>query len=73
MKRLMEKDPEKRATYKEIQNHPFWQGKSLKLDHNFMEIPAYNEQLKKRGTAPKVDVMRLSQNVKRNQLLEANV
>jgi len=39
----MEKDPEKRATYKEIQNHPFWQGKSLKLDHNFMEIPAYNE------------------------------
>lgn len=74
IKKLLEKDPEKRASYKELNNHPFWQGKlQLNLDFTFPEIPAYNEYLKKRGTAPKVDVMRLSQNVKRNQLLEANV
>lgn len=73
IKRLLEKDPEKRIGYKELFAHPFWQGKiTINLDFTLQDIPAYNEYLKKRGSAPKVDVMRLSQNVKRNQLSEAN-
>jgi len=75
LKTMLEKDPEKRGNWNDIVRHPFFQNKIKHNDFSFPENLSYNDYLKNRSTVPKtkkVDIMRLSQNVARNNLKTEN-
>lgn len=72
---MLDKDPEKRIDTRELVSQDFWDKKligAIGTDCQFPENTAQNEYLKKRSSSKKIDITRLSQNVKRNQQLKDN-
>lgn len=83
---LLQKDSSKRISWEELLNHPVWENKGRGLEVSLPSQPLYEKYLKSKGLVqrsglasinygnfltPKVDVLRISQNLQKNLLRDS--